>query len=447
VTTGRIRNGTSNTLLLMESGDSDVVWTEPRDLSVEAAWAVFQQASQHGDGHHILLCDGSVRYLEKLSQDIFVRIVNSGSRTSIGPADRLPLWLRGQMPAEVARWGPTKVANELKSTEVVGSPHLPLDAERSQIWCATFQMAWDQLREQFGNQQVDLQPAIPLSDALNEHPFPKKAVAPECTLLHAATTGPADDRRLRAEFAERFPDAPVRIEDSADDPSRLRIYAYLEKRLLFFDGLERFPTPMQFGAGTGAKVESFGVPGKDSAEEGSRVLEHEVFVRDYVSDQDFIIELATESKQQDRVILAQVTPLVTLADTWSQVANRIRMPNPQHKRPHLLSTETLRAPVLALNLQREYQELYDGVIQSGDLPATIQLARQEIRFRLDERGATLISLAEIEVLALDGDPVDKPRQFIFDRPFLLAMREGENEPYFLAWIATAEVMETKNEAP
>ena len=437
--------GAENTILLMEAGSSDVVWSEPRDLSVEAACEAFQQGGPH---RHVAMCDGSVKTPPAtVPQKNFLSVLNSGSRRSMGPQDRLPPWLRGKMPTEVASWGPTKVASELRSTEVVGAANMPLDAGKSQIWCATFQMVWDQIREKCGGTEVNLQPAIPLSDALNEHPFPPQALSPEYVLLHAAAPGPEDDRRLRAEFAERFPDAPVRIENSQNNPLQLRIFAYLEKRLLFFDGLERFPEPLQFGDSGPTAVDSFGVKPTKSEGEGTRILENELFIRDYLSDDDFILELATESKRQDRVILARVAPLESLAETWSHVEKRIKVPDSRHRRPNLMSTETFQAPVLALNLHREYEELVDQWIQScpgsDSPPIQIQVARQEIRFRLDERGATLIALAEIEALTLDGGP--PPRRFIFDRPFLLALREGENEPYFLAWIATEEVMSKKDE--
>jgi hypothetical protein len=424
------------TLCLLEADESDVFWIEPRDLSVEAALKVFESPPPH---RHVAMYDGSVKTLSPtVGQELFLAWLSIGWRHSMGPQDRLPQWLRGKLPAEIASWGPTKEASELESTEIVGAASLPLNPQKSQIWCATFQMAWDQLRQKRGGAEVNLQPAIPLSEALNKHPFPAQALAPECVLIDAATPGPEDDRRLRAEFAERFPQAPVQIEDSLADPRRLRMYAYMEKRLLFFEGLERFPEPLQFGTSPSVAVESFGVKANESAGEETRVLENEVFIRDYLSDANFIIELATESKRRDRVILAKVDPLESLAATWSHVEQRIKTPDSRHHQPSLLAPERFQAPVLAFNFHRDYQELVDQWVRDSD--TQIKVARQSIRFRLDERGATLISLAETGSFTLDGGT---PRRFVFDSPFLLALREGDNEPYFLAWIATAEVMEKK----
>lgn len=444
----RIGDGAANMLQLMEIGDSDVAWTEPRDLSVSGAWEAYQQPPPHPDGRHFSLCDGTVRFLKAtISKDVLVRVINCARRQSMGPLDRLPQWLRADLPSDAVEWEPTTLSSESKTADVVASASMPLEAAKTQVWCATFQMVWDELRDQCGVEEVDLQPAIPMSDALNRSPFSKQALAPECVLLHAAMPGPEVDRRLRAEFAKRFPNAQVRIEDSPAEPRVLRMLAYLEKQLPFLEALERFPQPLPFGANETTGVESFGVSAVESEEDATPVLEKGLFVRDYVSDEDFIIELATRSQRQDRVIMARVAPLETLADAWSHVAKRIKTPHPSHDRPHLMSTERLQAPVLLLNLHREYEELQHGEIHScqlaGNLPVKILLARQEIRFRLDENGATLLSLAEAEAMYLNGGPAVVPRRFIFDRPFLLALREGEHDPYFLAWIATTEVMQKK----
>jgi hypothetical protein len=431
----RVIAGQANMLQLMEIGDSRIVWTEPRDLSPEEALAEFAKPSVHGEGHHASTCDGKVRFIiVAMRRETLDHAINCCKPRSLDLVAPRPM-LAG-----------TKKASELKSTEIVASAHLPLDANKTQIWCGTFQMAWDELRAKCGGSRVDLRPTSVLSDALNQHPFSRKALSPESMLIHADSTGPRNDKALRAEFAKRFPNADVQIHDTPDNPARLRVLAFLEKQLPFQDPFERLRQPLQFGIEERVAVQSFGMIGSNSDEDPEAIFKDQMFICDYVSDEDFIIELATKSQRKDRIVLANVTPEGSLAETWSSVAARIKSPDSHHKRRHLESNETFQAPVLALNLQREYSELYQAIIQPCKMfpqGAAIQSARQEIRFQLDENGAALISIAKIEILTLNGGPVDKPRRLIFDGPFLLALREGENEPYFLAWIATAEVMEKK----
>jgi len=63
-------------------------------------------------------------------------------------------------------------------------------------------------------------------------------------------------------------------------------------------------------------------------------------------------------------------------------------------------------------------------------------ARQQIRFRLDEKGADLQSEAVADFFG------SSPRMFIFREPFLvLLLRRGAERPYLALWIANAEWLE------
>ncbi len=73
-------------------------------------------------------------------------------------------------------------------------------------------------------------------------------------------------------------------------------------------------------------------------------------------------------------------------------------------------------------------------------------ARQSMRFRLDEYGAELVADTSM-LVGENGDGalhIDtlQPRRLVFDRPFLLALKEKKaTVPYFLAWIGNADLME------
>jgi hypothetical protein len=64
-------------------------------------------------------------------------------------------------------------------------------------------------------------------------------------------------------------------------------------------------------------------------------------------------------------------------------------------------------------------------------------AVQSIRFKLDEKGALLKSESRI-----GGAPISpRPKFLIFDKPFLLVMKEKKGTyPYFAVWIDNAELM-------
>lgn len=67
--------------------------------------------------------------------------------------------------------------------------------------------------------------------------------------------------------------------------------------------------------------------------------------------------------------------------------------------------------------------------------------RQVLQFRLDERGAVIHS--EAEVVGENGSYEYTPgtRTFIFDKPFLIMLREASTRPpYFAGWIGNTDLM-------
>ena len=88
-------------------------------------------------------------------------------------------------------------------------------------------------------------------------------------------------------------------------------------------------------------------------------------------------------------------------------------------------------------MTREFVELTDKPlhVRSKALNGVpIHQATQNIRFKLDERGACLRSQAVIEAIGI-APPL------IFEKPFLIFLQyEGSDKPYFAAWIDNPELL-------
>jgi hypothetical protein len=97
--------------------------------------------------------------------------------------------------------------------------------------------------------------------------------------------------------------------------------------------------------------------------------------------------------------------------------------------------------LIATFVERNYSELLGIPIANAAASLPLGAARQYVKFQLDESGARLESEGRAAVVSLDDREPDRPRRFLFDRPFLLALQEPDSEaPYFLLWIANAELL-------
>jgi hypothetical protein len=234
-------------------------------------------------------------------------------------------------------------------------------------------------------------------------------------------TGDGGLERLKEAMQQKFGDRaqPKLLPEPGSLPPGLpAAYAYLLKALPFRWAFARLDYALEFA---GQKVEAFGIhqylPGDQPDED--RMAE-QVLIYSFRTNDDFIIELETES-EGDRLLLAKVLPEETLGQTVDAVRERMAGWRPTR----MEEMEDLVIPVVDFDLTRDYDEL---------LSAGLVLAQQRTRFRLDETGAVL----ESEGVGVMGFT---PRNFVFDRPFLILLeRDGAGAPYSALWVGNAELL-------
>ncbi len=429
------QNGTANTIMLVESADSDINWLEPRDIPLEQAtkWRKAEtgpRLSGRYDRATIVLADGVIR---SLSESIAERTLRRLLRT--GPTGET-------RSAPSAAFPPRRDASSFTGTDVVPHPTMLISPGRNCLYCATFRIAWDQLRKS-PDQPVAVDPTPVFAAELNRLPFSLDNLDPES--FFAKSVDKVDVAKMTTELQRRFPGAAGPSTPPADAKGHGRVlYAYFLKSLSFADAFDGNAGPLSFPNGsTTAQVASFG---------GSYAAPSQVNVADYRTDEDFIIELKTES-ERDVMLFARIPAESTLQATMDKVLARVASPNPLHTRFTLEHNESLLIPKLSFNIRRKYAELIGielvGSSYSKDgRPEFIEGAEQGTAFVLNERGAILESTAEIETGVADGgvEPPPPPaiRKFHFDRPFLVLLREKKsNEPYFALWLENTELMEPR----
>lgn len=441
-----VTDGSSNTVMLMEALDRDINWLEPRDLTTSQALEQIRHDDAHGI-HHALFVDGAVRAVNPtIYEPIWYSLLTPKYASAVIPLEQWPPGLLSDEPAAIDA-GPEIEVESIAKTRIVATTDAEIDTTTTVLWCATMQMAWDRLRKELQKTNsaltdVPVRGNPPLAAALNARRFPLFALASDAYELRADFITPTDGSRLLKSIESHFfahnPDRTQLPENDAG----VRLKASLHKNLPFETQFDRLPQPLRFRESDATvNVLAFGrtktsLPG----------LADQVIVRDHVSDDDFVLEIITSTKHADSVLLAKIQPEATLESTWQSVKQRVeRSSRHRGKHTQLSEVDELAVPLLRFHLGTTFTELVGRRIETSDVGRTIVEARQSIRFRLDEKGAELISVAEGAVVSDNGHSVEEkpiPRRFVLDKPFLLALRQTQaDEPYFLAWITTTSLME------
>ncbi|MEI7658000.1 MAG: hypothetical protein WCK33_08050 [Phycisphaerae bacterium] len=334
----------------------------------------------------------------------------------------------------------SSVSKELKRTSIVAHLHAPMEAGRTLVWCSTMQLAWNELCSFVtggqGQPTLSANPG-PLAPELMKGRGTRGEIG-EGSFVATAGMGPATLDRIKKELAETFKgQASPSLLPANLGPDEILAYAYLFKSLEFPTPFMTSRWPSEWGGGAGGKPEAtLDMWGwwKDREVPTEEEIRAQVKVLAYDTPERWSVELRTKS-QGDRLVISRLAPGVTLAATVDAANELGKGTEPGGMK----GGDTLRVPYLNFDLTESFEALKGVGISGSKAGGTISEAIQNIRFRLDEKGAVLKSEATIGVTS--APMFDEPKRMICDGPFLIQlMREGASTPYFAAWIANPEVL-------
>ncbi|MGE3107855.1 MAG: hypothetical protein AB7G11_09575 [Phycisphaerales bacterium] len=344
-------------------------------------------------------------------------------------------------------------SNDLTRSRVTAYLDTEMASHESMLWCATMWKAWDSMSElMHAPFQVGAGPNEPEPEmsahlrALVWDP----ALLDQDSYLAMAGYGPTIVEQIKAELKKKFGGAAspsILPEPSSLPPDGILAYSYLFKNLQFEHPFDRSDRGLFFSPSADPSaphgsldpviVQAFGLSNqlKDWSAVASQIIVH-----DYASPQDFVVELKTKDAD-DRLIIARLTPGKTLKETVDQAMTRAKADQVQ---PGVTKDEQFMVPVLNFDVTRQYHEIIrKRVATPGFTDYRVANALQNIRFRLDEKGAILKSEAFI---MLDRAMSPRtPRRFVCDGPFLIVMAQANADtPYVAAWIANDELLVKHN---
>ncbi|MFN7020951.1 MAG: hypothetical protein ACK4WH_06440 [Phycisphaerales bacterium] len=325
------------------------------------------------------------------------------------------------------------MASDLKATTVVATIEQPMPDGRNVLWCATAPLAWHELAEAMGGplSAAAVGEGAAMVAALNKTAS-ERADLDDASFV--ALGGFGRDgilKQIRDALQERFKGAASpSLLPPAIGPDEILAYSYLFKHLEFAEPLIRDERGLLF---QGAKVASFGVWSNDRVENWGRIA-GQVSIHRYESPTDWVVELKTKATD-DRLIIARLDRKPTLGETVSAALASAASGKPESMK----KADWLVVPLLNFDVTRVYGELGGVVLTGSKASGLVNTAIQNIRFRLDEKGAVLKSEMVFGVTA--APVVRQPRLMVCDGPFLIAMaRAGAERPYFAAWIDNPELL-------
>ncbi len=332
-------------------------------------------------------------------------------------------------------------SDRLERTAFVPTLDTPSPAGKSAVWCASFQLAWDQLKADVVKGPVEITGAKEVCDRLNKADPVADDLPDEGCYAAAGFEEDGIRETIRAEMARRFPHAPP--SELPEPAGGVLAYAYLEAEVRFEHPYLTHPKGLLFqeSGGEDRLVDTFGVPdtyGRGVTKEmmqQANVLFAEVG-KDGYRPAIFAVDLSRNSRP-NQVVLARVDRKGTLAETLADVERRTRAftPGPDNPAGSPFS-RSLLVPNMRWKVRHQYHELL-GPGKSLKVNGGLQpmsAAEQTVSFRLDARGAGVASSAHIATKSAD-------RRVHFDRPFLLYLKKrGAARPFFVMWVENAELL-------
>ena len=422
--------------------------------------------SHDGTGQNVLFLDGHVRFKERpycgLDNDNVYTISDKSDGGS--PAGGKP-WFGQSEPKNprdsvlltdpapyrdlTTQVAPQVDSYELQQTVIVPTRDCPLPQQRNAIWCATFQMAWDQYKTEFTGGPIILHGAEELANRLNNSRFPLDSL--EASSYYVAT-GPATDSvldRIERDMAHRFPNASIPDLRRYVTTDMTLAFAYLGMNLEFEHPFRVNESAFTFTASNGdeSPVTSFSTYA-DSPEPNDPVrTQVEILSYEYGSSRDevtFAVDLCTHTEPY-QVILARMPRSETLRATIDSVEQAIARfkDDPDYETLRRLRTiDQLTVPDVLYNLIHHFTELEGRPFGNADWTgARSLLALQTIEFSLSRTGVILRSVA-VFAASRRSEQIQEPRLLYFDRPFLIyaKKRRPDAQPFFAMWVDNAELL-------
>ena len=315
--------------------------------------------------------------------------------------------------------------NEESGIDVVLS--LEDEITDNSVWCGTFNLVWNDLKNDVAKQDIVFTPQLKVAENLNKGTFTTDYLSEDSYYKIHGYASEELKEKIEKDIKDKFnekSDILDSFEWPIEEGNLYFLYAMLKKEFEFPTVFSRLEDG-KFGKYNNVKYFGINEETKDEVREQVEVLY-------YKSKDNFAVKLIT--KQNDEVIIARGTKKNTYIDVYNEIMENAEKYTGSHS---FSEQDTLQVPNISLNIIENIDDLTGrGFLYSDGTEHEITQAMQSIQFELDEKGGAIKSEAGMMVDKLAINDNEEKREFIVDDTFTIFLKENNKDlPYFAATIS------------
>ena len=301
------------------------------------------------------------------------------------------------------------------------------EIQNNTIWCGTFQLIWNDLKNDLAKQDIVFKPQLEVVENLNKETFTVDDISEKYYYKKIGTPSLELKEEIENAIKEKFNETSNILDDfdwENAKPEDYFLYVMLKKEFEFETEFEELEN------GDFKDYENIKYFGIETDETGS--LKNQVQVLYYNSKDNFAIKLKT--KQGDEVILNKNPEGKTFNEIYQNILNK---ENAYTVAIDLQEGEQLKVPNISINTKKEFTEIENKLFTfSNNDEYKISKALQTIEFDLDRKGGRITSEAGMMVQrqSVEYEPEEKREFFLNDTFALFLIESGKDTPYFAGLI-------------
>ncbi len=333
-------------------------------------------------------------------------------------------------------------STSLARTAVVPTLDSPCPPNRNVVWCSSFQLTWNEIRDNVIGEPLRVVGAEAVAGRLNTAEQSMADLEPGSVYAAGGWIEQGIINTIEHDMAARFPSHVVPDFNDYKGTGGILAYSYLTAQVPFKHPFRQVEEAFTFSDSQGNQtdVEAFGLWEAHLGQYQNMREQVDILFcrsedprRSWEVD-EYAIDLCKHSAPY-QVVVAVVEPNESLSQMYDCVqaqAEEFKQREYYEEARQLQKPDVLRVPEIFWEIDHRFQELIGKIVANVGVP--IVEALQTIRFRLDRSGAMLESEARMIIAAM-------PRHFEFNRPFLVYMQKrGAAQPFFVMWVDNAELL-------